>query len=499
MKSILVFIVAYNAAAHIERLLKRIPGHFWQRDLGNEVLLIDDASTDETVLRAHDWAQTRNLPLILFRNPINQGYGGNQKLGYSYAIAQGFDAVVLLHGDGQYAPELLDAMAAPIIAGKADVVLGSRMLKLEDALKGKMPLYKLAGNRIITTLQNRLLHTSLSEFHTGYRAWSIDALKRLPFLYNSPDFDFDTEILIQCVDLDLRIKEIPIPTHYGDEVCHVNGLKYAWQVLCATVVSRLQDFGIFYTPKYDYLIHGDNSHYAPKLGLDSSHTYGVAACKPGDKILDLGCGNGLLVETLNAKNVKVFGIDRRIPNECKSGFAMTLEKDLESLVPEDLFSGHIFDVLLMLDVIEHLNNPEAFLVMLRERFGVEQPKLVITTPNIAFIIMRLSLLLGQFNYGKSGILDFTHRRLFTFRTLKHMLQSHGYIVERMGGIPVPFELLLGNTRLARLLTRVNEVLIAISKSLFSFQIFVEAYPMPTERHLLEISATAGQSLWDRKT
>jgi hypothetical protein len=124
---------------------------------------------------------------------------------------------------------------------------------------------------------------------------------------------------------------------------------------------------------------------------------------------------------------------------------------------------------------------------------MEQPKLVITTPNIAFIVMRLNLLLGQFNYGKRGILDFTHHRLFTFRTLKLLLKNQGYRLERVSGIPLPFELLFGNTAVARALTAINTRMIRVSKSLFSYQIHIEATPLPTAQHLLSASeTTAGE-------
>jgi glycosyltransferase involved in cell wall biosynthesis len=121
-------------------------------------------------------------------NPVNQGYGGNQKIGYHYAIENGFDFVALLHGDGQYAPEMLGALTEPLRQGEADAVFGSRMLVRGDALKGGMPLYKFLGNRILTSVQNRLLGTKLSEFHSGYRVYRVSAIKALPFDRNSNVF-----------------------------------------------------------------------------------------------------------------------------------------------------------------------------------------------------------------------------------------------------------------------------------------------------------------------
>src|SRR5262249_49701874 len=150
---------------------------------------------------------------VLF-NPINQGYGGNQKIGYYYALRKGFDFVVLLHGDGQYAPEYLPGLIRPLKDGAADACFGSRMMIRGGALKGGMPLYKFFGNKILTWFENRMLRTSLTEFHSGYRAYGVAALKQIPFELNTNDFHFDTEIIVQFVIAGLRIVEVPIPTYY---------------------------------------------------------------------------------------------------------------------------------------------------------------------------------------------------------------------------------------------------------------------------------------------
>src|SRR5262249_7816313 len=153
------------------------------------------------------------------------------KIGFHYAIRQGFDIVALVHGDGQYAPERLPDLLGPLVSGDADAVFGSRMMSGSNALKGGMPLYKYVGNKILTSIQNRLLHSNLSEFHSGYRLYSVAALRRIPFDRNTNDFHFDTEIIIQFFRAGLRIQELPIPTYYGDEICHVNGMRYAGQVI----------------------------------------------------------------------------------------------------------------------------------------------------------------------------------------------------------------------------------------------------------------------------
>ena len=233
LKKVLIFIVAYNAETTIRNVISRIgldPSRY-----NIEVLIIDDSSQDETFEVGLQIQEHCPYKLTVLKNAVNQKYGGNQKLGYHYAIEHDFDVVVLLHGDGQYAPEELENMIRPCIDDEADAVFGSRMLHKGAALKGGMPLYKYIGNKILSTTQNLLLKQHLSEFHSGYRAYQISALRNIPFEYNTNDYHFDTEIIIQLIEGRYRIKEIPIPTYYGDEVCYVNGVQYAYNVFLSTL------------------------------------------------------------------------------------------------------------------------------------------------------------------------------------------------------------------------------------------------------------------------
>lgn len=186
---VLIFVVAYEAESTLARVLDRIPAAV--RALDVEVLVIDDSSRDRTFEVGLLKADSMNHKVTILYNSTNQGYGGNQKLGYTYALRQGFDFVVLLHGDGQYAPECMPTILAPLIEGTADAVFGSRMMVPGAARKGGMPLYKFVGNKILTWFQNRLLGTRLSEFHSGYRAYRVAALSRIPFEYNTNLFHFD--------------------------------------------------------------------------------------------------------------------------------------------------------------------------------------------------------------------------------------------------------------------------------------------------------------------
>jgi glycosyltransferase involved in cell wall biosynthesis len=479
MNRVLIFIVAYNAEHHIEQVLRRIPPEIFSK-YDYEILIIDDSSKDRTFEVARRFhTQHTNLNLKVLFNPVNQGYGGNQKLGYQYAIDNNFDVVVLLHGDGQYAPELVESIFSPILKEGVAAVFGSRMMVKGAARKGGMPLYKFVGNKILTSLENQILGARLSEFHSGYRAYSVAALRRIPFQHNSPDFHFDTEIIIQLILAKLEIRETPIPTHYGDEVCHVNGMKYAWDVFMACIQSRLQALSILYKRKYD--IEQESSHYTLKLGYMSSHSMSIDRVAADSKVLDIGACEGFVAAELTRKGCRVSGIDQ-LPRKEGAAFEEYVQCDLNH--PKFPFEMEGFNYVLMLDILEHLRNPESFMDSLREQLKLSQATVILTTPNIAFALMRLQLLLGQFNYGKVGILDITHCRLFTFKTLKHLCEECGYVVKELKGVPAPFPKALGNNFAGRLLLNINQMLIKISKSLFAYQIYAELQPTPVVGNLL---------------
>ena len=482
---LLVFIVAYNAEQTIEAVLRRIP-----RDLGEtydvEVLIIDDSSQDGTFERGYAMKQAKDLPFtlhVLF-NPVNQGYGGNQKIGYHFAIEQGFDFVALLHGDGQYAPECLPELVKPLADGTADAVFGSRMMTRGAALKGGMPYYKFVGNKILSWFENRMLRTNLTEFHSGYRIYSATALKKIPFHLNTNDFHFDTEIIIQYVFAGLRIREMPIPTYYGDEICHVDGLKYAWDVVKAVLVSRAQELSLLYDRKFDCRqAEVENAHYEIKQGFRSPHTEALARIPSGARVLDLGCAGGYMGALLRKeRGAVVTGVDM---------FPLGDDIELDAFVHHDLNADSLpvsvadYDRVLMLDVIEHLLSPEDFVDLLRQSSaGSPSTELIVSTGNISFAITRFLHLFGQFNYGKRGILDITHTRLFTFATLRRLFEQAGFDVTETIGIPAPFPLAVGDNALGNILLWVNQLLIRLWKSMFSYQIFFVVRARPTLETLL---------------
>lgn len=448
---------------------------------------MDDASADRTFDIGHEYRREHpNVRITVLRNRYNQGYGGNQKVGYAYAISEGFDFVAMIHADGLYAPEELPRLLAPLRDGTADAVFGSRMLVPGAARKGGMPLSKYVGNRVLTTCQNLLLGTRLSEFHSGYRLYSTRALQDLRYRLNSSDFHFDTEIIIQLLNAGKRIVELPIPTYHGDEIGRVNGMKYAGNVMLATLRNGFHRAGILYQRRFDPPGDG-NPHYDLKLGYPSSHTWAIAAVPAGAKVIDLGAEPGGVARELLAKGCQVTVVDRRPHRDSAPGIEVLTQNLDEPLQ----FDARAYEYVLLLDIIEHLRDPENFIARLRGQFDHEPRRIVLTTPNIAFFVQRVMLLLGQFNYGKAGILDRTHTRLFTFRGIRHLLRDAGFRIRVMRGIPAPFPKVLGNGWLGRAAVALNLVLLKLSRSLFAYQIYVEADSTPDEEFVLRDAKACG--------
>lgn len=464
-----IFVIAYHAESTLTAVLDRIPRSILE-DFDCEVLIVDDASTDETFAIGQAYRKSAPaLPLTVLRNTQNQGYGGNQKVGYTYAIQRGFDFVAMLHGDGQYAPEQLPKLLKPLVDGEADAVFGSRMMERFTALRGGMPLYKFVGNKILTGIENALLQTSLSEFHSGYRIYSIQALQKVPFRLNSNVFHFDTEIIVQFLNAGLRIVELPIPTYYGDEISRVEEIRYAKDVVWTVLQNTAHRAGIFYQRRFDTATDD-----TLKLGYESSHSFALDAVPDGARVLDIGGEPRGVATELHKKGCRVTVVDQHDSEPTDFPFEVISQALDENI----LFDPKEYEYLLLLDVIEHMKTPERFLEDLRARLDYDKKTVILTTPNIAFVTQRIMLLLGQFNYGKRGILDRDHSRLFNLRSLRHLLRDAGMEVKKVRGVPAPFPKVFGPGRLGRFAVKANLALIRVSRTLFSYQFYIEAETSP---------------------
>jgi glycosyltransferase involved in cell wall biosynthesis len=263
-KRIAVVLPAYNAEKTLEATVRELP------DLVDTCILVDDHSSDRTVEIAH------LLGLQYFVHNRNYGYGRNQQTCYREALAAGAEVVIMVHPDYQYTPLLVTAMASMIAYGVYDVVLGSRIIG-GTALRGGMPMYKYVANRLLTAFENAFLRIKLSEYHTGYRAFSREVLTRLPLGENSDDFVFDNQMLAQCVYFGFRIGEVSCPTKYFEEASSINfrrSVEYGLGVLKTTLQFALQQAGVLHSPIFSAqgktLEASSDVYYASRAPASSS-------------------------------------------------------------------------------------------------------------------------------------------------------------------------------------------------------------------------------------
>jgi 2-polyprenyl-3-methyl-5-hydroxy-6-metoxy-1,4-benzoquinol methylase len=476
-----VLIVAYNAESTLASVLDRLPASF--RSTVEQVLVCDDASTDATHAIGLAYQATSDLPVTIVRHPYNLGYGGNQKSGYRLAISLGLDVVVLLHGDGQYAPEVIENLVAPLADGSADAVFGSRMMSKGAARSGGMPLYKYVGNRILTTAQNALVGVNLSEWHSGYRAYRVDALADLPFVSYSDGFDFDTEIILGMHEAHKRIVEVPIPTYYGDEICYVDGMRYARDVMADVVRHRLRKLG--FGAGEPEMSAGP---YELKTSPHSSHGVllsWLAETEPGS-VLDVGCSDGRFGELVRGHGHRVVGVDVVKHEGVGARLDGFIEADLNVGLPDETGVG--FDVIVAADVLEHTIDPGALLDDLAGRLA-RDGSILVSVPNFAHWYPRARVALGRFDYDERGLLDRGHLRFFTRRSFERLLRAHRLAIVRRAVVGSPAELLVRSptglsgdeaptlsARLARGAGAVDRAATSVWPTLFAYQFLYELTP-----------------------
>jgi glycosyltransferase involved in cell wall biosynthesis len=465
---IAILVVSFNRAGRLVETLGRIPPNLLERVA--EVVVFDDCSGDRSYDAAVSYKRDRNLEkLEVFRNPRIRGYGGNQKRGYQYILRRGFDTVVLLHGNGRYAPEKLAEMVGPLEAGEADMVLGSRMMPGSRPLAGGMPFYKWAGNRLLTFVENRLSGLRLTDFHSGYRAYRASALARLPLVENSDSWQFDTQVLLQFRAHGFRIKEVPVPAYRGDEIRLRNGIAYATNCLWECLKYRLMRWGLWYSSRYATVDPDYEFHDFP--GSSHRTILDLLPASPPLRILDVGTASGYLDRELQARGHEVTGI------ECEPQRAERARKYCSRMIVGDVqeldlgdFSTS-FDCVVLGDVLEHLTQPKAAL----ERVAATlKPggKAILCVPNVASLYVRLNLLFGRFRYEARGILDATHMRFFTLRTFRELVESTGLEILSVQATPIPLPWLFAGARERwwfRLLHRALYRLTSVFRSALAYQ------------------------------
>jgi glycosyltransferase involved in cell wall biosynthesis len=480
-----VFVISYNAEKLIAETLSRIPEDIWREV--ETVYVVDDCSTDETTRTALAYPDPYGK-LRVFRNRTNRRYGGNQKFGYQYAIDNGLDAVVMLHGDAQYAPEMLPDLFRPLVEDDADVVIGSRMICRRDALKGGMPKYKFVANIFLTGVENLLSGMHLSEFHSGYRGYSTRFLRRIPLWENSDEWHFDSHILFQAKQAEAKIVELPIPTRYGDETCHVNGISYGLNCLASAFLFRLHRWHILRLGRYD-LVPRTLAEARKLSDPYSSHSLILrhlesAGPLAGKRVLDLGFGCAAVASVLREKGARLDGIDRDPRAVAESGalfdHAALADLNRPDAIP---FAGR-YDIVLAADVLQFLVDPEDFLSHLKTHVA-KGGLLAVALPNFLNISPRLKILFGCFPLHHRGILEERALHFYSLESMKRLVSRAGWkIVARdVTSLPLPLLFPVLRRRFFRPLLWCLRGLTKLLPGLFAYQglLFAEN---PNEADLL---------------
>ena len=386
-------------------------------------------------------------------NPRRYGYGGRRKIAFEYALERGFDHVIILEGDGRHPPEPLAELLAPAVLEKSLVVVGAGVPAGERRTSGPASfLLRLA------------LGMELRDWRSGFRLYAAEVLRRIPFQLASDDRRFDTEILIQCRALGVPIREVRIGA-FEESEASLSGS------LAAAVAYRLHQLHL--QRNGAFLVDRD-VRYTFKHSRTGSHVQILRAIRPGTRVLDLGCSQGLLARPLREKGVRTTGVDVGPETKVSRDLEAYHRRDLEE--PLDIPEGRVFDYVVVADVIEHVKNREQLLRSAR-RYLKPDGRLLISTPNIAIWFYRLSLLLGRFEYGPRGVLDETHVHLFTQSTFRREVERGGFRIQERRVTSLPFEVIFESTGQSRLVAGLSEayhLLARIYPKLFAYQFLLEA-------------------------
>lgn len=431
-------VVLLEASPDVDRALDRIPPAVW-------------SNLEEVVTFGNDDGRPKVTALPRLSN---NAPGALRKAAFTYFLERGFDIIAFLRSDGLYPPELLAGLYRPIVADQADAVFGSPNVNHGGPLN---------------ELEKMMFGIDLSNFHCGYRAYSLAALRSIQWQRLSDGETFDLELVLKLRHQNFRIKELPIPGDCGSRVPLLRTLKQS--IKTAYRYSQTSRSVKRYPEFEEYFVH-----YPIKESKRSSHAYAEMLVGTGNEVLDIGCGEGILAAKLSGNGNRVTGADilPRAANESalEQYFSVDLNHGIEPMV--QTLDGKTFDRVLLLDVIEHLLQPEPLLAQCR---GLLKPdgRLILSVPNIANLTVRLSLLFGRFDYTERGILDKTHVRFFTRKTVRRMLRENGYEIVEERETVMPVEILFGLPAANPLMRFANNVLGGLTRILpgvFGYQIML---------------------------
>jgi 2-polyprenyl-3-methyl-5-hydroxy-6-metoxy-1,4-benzoquinol methylase len=463
-----LFIVSLGNASSIDGAVECIPSEL--RDLFAEIYTIDDSSGGGTALLAADTVRPPTSNLLVLRTSFKCEYGARHKLGLSHAIHQHLDFLIVMPRDGQ---SLLKCLADIIVAFKerdVDLVVTSPSAIETKTSKRQWFAYAKLATRMLTTVRNALHLGQWSLLYSCCRAYRVKFLESIPFSSNSNDDQFASELLVQCVATQARVSYVSVPSADSGGTSLISRLVYAHSYLGTLIKYRLTQLGVFYHASFDFHLFERTSYYL-KRSSNSLHQFVLnRRWDPAWRVADLGANEGQISQLIAEKVSHVTAVDVSAPNNAGHAQAVSLDLNAEF---DQILGMRAFDCVLALDVVEHLGNPES---AVRKIFNILEPGglLYASTGNIAFWPLRLSLLFGQFNYGKRGVLDLTHSRLFTIRSFKSLLTLHGFQIEDTQYFGPPIVDMVGNHWLLRALDLVSGRLAGYWPGLLAYSFLVIA-------------------------
>ena len=417
-------------------------------------------------------AGERPFELRVHRQPRETGYGGARKAALEHALRERFDVVVCMRGDGAHPPEALPELLAAAIEGGHRFVLGSRFADRRSAVRGGMPLARLAGHALATGVLNRVLGLRVRDYMTSFRVLHTRPLRRVPFHLDADDRIFDPHLLLQLRALGVTPHEVPVAGTWREDDAAREELDHVRRAATVALAYRLHQLHVVRRGRY---FVDTGVHYTFKWSEHGSHMQIVGLIRPETRVLDLGCSQGLLARPLKEKAVRVVGVDGRpADDDLAEELEDYLQRDLE--LPLEIPKGRDFDYVVCADVIEHLKG-RAQLLRSARRYLKADGRLVISTGNIAIWFYRLSLLAGRFNYGPRGILDSDHAHLYTRDSFRREVEAAGFRVVGERVTSLPFEIVFRSTGRSRFVRALSSGYHAVARfwpELFAYQIILEA-------------------------
>lgn len=431
-----------------------------------EIVVVLDDPADEVRVEPLELPGGRTLAVNVHVPPRPGGYGDARRAAFEYALRHRFDFVLVMRGDGLHPPELLPDLLYPALLEDRALVLLSRSSSAPGVSWSRRLLHGAAA-----VLQNRMLGTRVRDYLSGFRLYSAKLLECVPFQLDADDRCLDLELLVQCRALGQSVHEPTVAALWREPDLPGGDLRYALRACWIAAGYRLHQLHI--TQDGRYLVD-PGTHYTFKQSPSGSHMQIVGAVEPGSEVLDLGCSQGLLTRPLHEKNVRVTGVDLRPAEAWAEEMEAYFQRDLE--LPLELPVARRFDYVIVADVIEHVRERQQLLRSAR-RFLKEDGRLIISTPNIALWFYRLSLLVGRFEYGPRGTLDYTHVHLYTRASFRREIEKAGFRVRRQRVTSLPFEVVFsstGRSRFVRALTAAYHALARAWPEMFAYQNILEA-------------------------